>query len=172
MKFIGNYNSWIQQEWIDFIMSNEGFARPSNGRNPISEEFKQAESVGYDLSKTYWYIFEPDMVPFTIKSPFPVDGNFLWWFIKMLPGNMMPMHKDPHAINEDNSKRYWMPLQDYEPGHVFIYKNKLIVDYKKGDLYQYEDSRALHGACNIGWSPRIIINFSTYDSNNNKYTVI
>ena len=163
MKFIGNFENWIKQEWIEYMLSNDGTPRPGGGRNPDSEEFKQAAAAGYNLSQTYWYIYEPDTFPFEITAPIGVEGKFLWWFIKMLPGNMMPMHQDPHALEEKNSKRYWMPLQDYAPGHVFIYKKQLSVDYKKGDLFAYEDSHAVHGACNIGWSPRLIACFSSYD---------
>jgi hypothetical protein len=163
MIHLGNYHNWIQPEWIEYMMSHDGTPRPSGGRNPSSEEFKNAVSTGYDLKQTYWYIYEPDTFPFKIHPPINMDGKFLWWFIKMLPGNIMPMHKDPHALEEKNSKRYWMPLQDYAPGHVFIYEKQLAVDYKKGDLFEYNNSHAIHGACNIGWSPRLIACFSSYD---------
>jgi hypothetical protein len=56
-----------------------------------------------------------------------------------------------------------MPWQDYQPGHVFLYENKFISEYKFGDLYQYYDSNALHGAANIGHVPRIILQVSTYE---------
>lgn len=166
MQYLGNFKEWINPAWIDFLMNNDGTPRPSGGRNPDSEEFKNAASVGYDLSHTYWYIYEPDTFPFEVTSPIDIKGDtFIWWFIKMLPGNKMPMHRDPHAVNEKNSKRYWMPLQDYEPGHVFIYEDQLATHYKKGDLFVYDDSKALHGACNIGWSPRLIACFSSFDRN-------
>lgn len=163
MIYLGNYANWIDEKWIDYLLSSEGYPRPSGGKNPDSEEFRQAESVGYDLTKTYWYIYEPEHLPFKIDPPFPVEGIFLYWFIKMLPGQIMPMHQDPHAIEEKNSKRFWMPLQDYKPGHVFIYEDELATHYKKGDLFQYDNSHAIHGACNIGWEPRLIFNFSTYN---------
>jgi hypothetical protein len=163
MKYLGNYAEWIQTEWLDFIKDNDGTCRPGGGRNPDSEEFRKAAEHGYDLTQTYWYIYEPDTFPFDVKSPIPLDGEFLWWFIKMNPGDKMPMHKDPHALVEKNSKRYWMALQDYEPGHVFIYEDQLATGYKKGDLFVYDDSKALHGACNIGWSTRMIACFSSYD---------
>jgi hypothetical protein len=166
MQFIGNYKDWVDDQWIEYMMKNDGTPRPSGGRNPNSEEFKNAEKLGYDLSQTYWYIYEPDTFPFNVIPPIEIqDQTFIWWFIKMLPGNKMPMHKDPHAVNEKNSKRYWMPLQDYEPGHVFIYEDELATHYKKGDLFVYDDSKALHGACNIGWSPRLIACFSSFDQN-------
>ena len=36
----------------------------------------------------------------------------------------------------------------------------MIANYKKGDLFKYNDSDALHGSFNIGFSPRLILNFS------------
>jgi hypothetical protein len=44
-----------------------------------------------------------------------------------------------------------------------MYENRVITDYKKGDVYMYEDASALHGAANIGYIPRIILQVSTYD---------
>ena len=105
MKYIGNFENWIKPEWIEYMLANNGTPRPSGGRNPESEEFKQATAAGYDLSQTYWYIYEPDTFPFEVTPPVEIEGKFLWWFIKMLPGNIMPMHQDPHALEEKNSKR-------------------------------------------------------------------
>lgn len=162
MEYIGNYKDYIKQDWIDYIISTEGYPRPSGGRNPDSEEFRKAEERGYDLSSTYWYIYEQKEFPFAISPPFSTDGNFLYWFIKMKPGNIMPMHVDPHSYNLANVSRYWLSLKDYEPGHVFLYEDELAVNYRKGDLFKYSDPQALHGAANIGWSDRLIMCFSIY----------
>jgi hypothetical protein len=81
----------------------------------------------------------------------------------MLPGNFMPMHVDPHTLYEKNSCRYWMPLQDWKPGHVFMYENEVITDYKAGDVWMYRESGALHGAANIGYTPRLVLQVSTYE---------
>ena len=51
---------------------------------------------------------------------------------------MMPMHTDPHTHDDQNCKRYWVPLQDFIPGHVFIYGNSMVANYKRGDVFQYE----------------------------------
>lgn len=162
MKFIGNYKDWIDPKVIDYIMTHDGTPRPSGGRNPNSQEFVEAAKVGYDMSMTYWYIYEPDTLPFDITPPIEHDGNIIWWFIKMLPGNIMPMHRDPHVSQKENCTRYWMPMQDYQPGHVFIYDKELVVDYKAGDLLAYPDANEIHGACNIGYTPRITFLFTTH----------
>ena len=69
-----------------------------------------------------------------------------WWITKLLPGQMMPMHTDPHTHEEQTCKRYWVPLQDYVPGHVFIYGESMMQNYKRGDVFQYENSTDEHGA--------------------------
>jgi hypothetical protein len=81
----------------------------------------------------------------------------------MMPGNFMPMHKDPHTMYEKNSRRFWMPLQDWAQGHIFVYEDEVITNYKAGDVYMYQDAQALHGAANIGLTPRLVLQFSTHD---------
>jgi hypothetical protein len=56
-----------------------------------------------------------------------------------------------------------MPFQDYKPGHIFMYENQVITNYKAGDVWEYTDSGALHGAANIGHTPRIVLQISTYE---------
>jgi hypothetical protein len=166
MQYIGNYTNWIQQEWIDYLLSNDGTPRPQTlSENPDSPEFRKATSVGYDLSKIYWYHYTNtnNTFPLALDIPFEKDRKHIWWFIKMNPGMFMPMHKDPHAIEETNVKRYWIALQDYEEGHIHINGGQFLSNYKKGDMWMYDDPTAIHGACNIGYSPRLIFNFSTYD---------
>lgn len=165
MIHVGNYADWINQELIDFMMSNDGTARPGGGPNPDSEEFRKASEHGYDLTQTYWYIYEPHTLPFKITLPFDDREDFLWWGIKMKPGNFMPVHRDPHTMDPEyhQCKRYWMALQDWEPGHIFMYKNEVLVDYKKGDVFAYPDAQEIHCACNIGNTTRLTFHFSTYD---------
>jgi len=165
MKYIGNYKDWINPDWIQYLLNYNGTLRPSGGDNPDSEEFKIATKVGYDLTKTYWQHYCNTSCPLVVTSPINTDREIMWWFIKMLPGNFMPMHRDPHVTEKDksNCSRYWMPLQDYEPGHVFIYNDEFMCNYSAGDLWMYDDANEIHGACNIGYSPRLTFQFTTYD---------
>ena len=167
MIFLGNYRDWVKQEYIDYILNNNGVERPKTSKeNPDTEEFRRAKEVGYDLSSIMWRHYEDIVTPLDIKPPFDIGNKkIMWWFIKLLPGNYMPMHRDPHVTWEDrkNVERFWMPMQDYEPGHIFIYKDSMLSNYKCGDLYRYDDENAIHGAANIGYTPRITFMFSTYD---------
>ena len=165
MIYIGNYSHWIKDEWIEYLCNNDGTLRPKTTKeNPDSQEFRIATAAGYDLSKTYWhhYTNTNNTFPLQLELPFANDHSHIWWFIKMTPGQFMPMHKDPHAVEEQDVKRYWMALQDYEEGHIHINNRHFLSDYKKGDLWMYDDPMSIHGACNIGYSPRLVFNFSTY----------
>lgn len=166
MKFVGNYGSWIKQEWIDEISSARGIGRPKEGKKPSSPEeeieYERARHAGYSDDSIYFYMFDKNNVTFTLDIPF-ITGKYHWWITKMLPGNFMPMHVDPHTLIQSNSKRYWMPWDDYQPGHIFMYENNVVTDYIKGDVWVYEDSNAMHGAANIGFTPRIVLQVSTYE---------
>lgn len=166
MKFLGNYKNWIKDEWIEELLTSDGIPRPSGGDLPDTPEaelqYQIARDAGYKDSDTYFYMFNKDNVSFAIDDiPFS-NKQFHWWITKMLPGNFMPMHRDPHTLYERDSNRFWIPLQDWEPGHIFMYENVVITNYKKGDVYQYDTPNGLHGAANIGFVPRVVLQISTY----------
>jgi hypothetical protein len=166
MIFVGNFKSWISDTWIEEILNTRGTARPAEGKRPDSPEenaeYAKARNAGYKDDNTFFYMFDKHNTNFDIIPPF-IEGKFHWWITKMLPGNFMPVHTDPHTQYQKNSKRYWMPWQDYHPGHLFLYKDTVITNYKAGDVYVYADSSAIHGAANIGHLPRIVLQISTYD---------
>ena len=56
------------------------------------------------------------------------------------------------------------PLQDFIPGHVFIYGNSMVANYKRGDVFQYENSQDEHGAANLSFVPRIVLQVTEYTS--------
>lgn len=166
MRFLGNYKNWIQQDWINEVISSRGIGRPGEGKTPDSEEenleYQKAKDAGYDEKSIYFWMFDKNNVKFEINPPF-INSKYHWWITKMLPGNFMPIHVDPHTKYEKNSQRFWIPFQDWEPGHIFMYKNEVITNYKAGDVFIYEEASALHGAANIGYTPRIVLQISTYD---------
>jgi len=167
MEFIGNYKNWIKQEWVDYLLTHDGTPRPSTAsENPDTSEFRLATQVGYDLTQTWWYHYCDTSCPLIITPPFPTNKQYMWWFIKLKPGGMMPVHRDPHVSESDkvNVTRYWMPLQDYTPGHMFVYNNIFMTDYKAGDLWAYTDANEIHGCANISYTPRLTFQITTYDT--------
>lgn len=167
MIYIGNFKDWIDDKWIQHIQSVDGIPRPKTAsENPDCEEFELATQAGYDITKTWWYHYSVKNFPFLIGNP-PWDQkrNCLWWFIKMKPGGYMPMHKDPHIYNQSwlNCRRFWIAVQDYEPGHIFLSDDLFLSNYNIGDVWEYDSANDLHGACNIGYNNRISFLITTYD---------
>jgi hypothetical protein len=161
MKYIGNYAEWIRPEWVDYLMNNTGFERPGSKvlENEFEAEQNNAVSNNGYANDVYWYKFTPENFPFDVTLP--IEGTpKIWWFVKMVPGNLIPMHIDQDIETGKRTKLYWMSLVDYAPGHLIVCKDQLLVNYKKGDLYMFDDANDLHGSCNIGFSPRLIFNFT------------
>jgi len=172
MKYIGNYEHWIKQEWVDYMSENDGFLYPKELGERVKESSIQA-SLGdseWDMSCICCVSWEPSNFPFTVDSlPMDTTGwDYEWWFLKLKPGMGQPWHRD-YPVNEKykETKRYWMPLQDYEGGHLFIYEDvdntvKVLTDYKKGDLYEYIDDDIFHTAASLGKRKRLTLNMTLY----------
>jgi hypothetical protein len=143
------------------VLDTQGQARPRDWPPAFaveSDEYKRAEEAGYDLTQVHWWVYEEqNLGPLLL----PLENEYHWWITKLYPGQFMPMHSDPHT-HERPCKRYWIPLQNFEPGHVFIYKDNLIKDYKELDVFEYESSTDLHGAANIGHTPRVILQVTEF----------
>jgi len=163
MHYVGNYIDIIPNGLIDYLLSNKGQPRPNNIPKHSLDEYEtynHGVNAGYDLTATYWHIFESQDIPMQITPPW-CTGKIHWWITKMMPGDIMPMHEDPPTL-KNNCKRYWMPLQDYEAGHVFIIKDELITNYRAGDVFVYDIAQDNHGAANIGFTPRFVLQVTEF----------
>lgn len=166
MIYKGNFYSWVDPLWEHLVLTRQGQARPRDwpALNKIeSSEYARSKEAGYDLEAVHWWVYEETDLNIDIRAPW-IQGQYHWWITKMYPGQFMPMHTDPHA-HQENSIRYWIPLQDYHPGHIFMYKDTVMTNYKAGDVYCYHDSRDMHGAANIGHIPRIVLQITEFRSN-------
>jgi hypothetical protein len=110
-----------------------------------------------------WYVYEQQDLQIDLKFPWTF-GKCHWWITKLLPGQMMPMHTDPLTHEDQTCKRFWVPLQDYVAGHVFLYGNSMIANYKRGDVFEYEHSQDEHGAANLSFEPRLVLQVTEYTS--------
>ena len=164
MIFIGNYkNKILTKGSYEKILGTIGQARPKDWPPAFAvetAEYKKAEQAGYDLNATNWWVYESKDLDIKINTPW-TDNNIHWWITKLMPGQFMPMHTDPHT-HSTNCKRFWIPLQDYVPGHIFIYQNELIKDYSQDDVFEYIDATDSHGAANISHSPRLVLQITEY----------
>jgi len=173
MKIIGNYINWIKQEWIDHIMANDGWCLPKDwGTDQKSRvegmikvcgmnACKQSLDAGYDFSQIRYHVYNKTTSPLQLKFS-ENETDVEWRFVKLKPGDMMPMHLDSDEPNY-TCRKYWMPLQDSDIGHVFVWKDTSVLTWKKGDLFQFENANEWHGAANIGFTPRIILNINVWN---------
>jgi len=164
MNFIGNYQHCINPLWEHLVLTRTGQARPRDwppSSAVESAEYKKYKEAGYDLTAVNWWVYEEQDLGIDITLPW-ISNKYHWWITKMYPGQYMPMHSDPHT-HDAVCKRYWIPLQDYHPGHIFIYKDQMITDYRVGDVYTYDQSTDLHGAANIGHIPRIVLQITEFN---------
>lgn len=163
MKFIGNYSHWIDPLWKQLILTKDGQARPRDwppSSAAESAEYIKYETAGYDLNAVNWWVYEHSDLSVNVIPPW-TNGNVHWWFTKMMPGHYMPIHTDPHA-HDRPCNRYWMPLQDFQIGHVFLYGETMISKYKTGDVFMFDHEHDIHGAANIGHTPRIMLLVTEY----------
>jgi hypothetical protein len=73
------------------------------------------------------------------------------------------MHIDPHLTEVTGFVRYTMFLQDWEPGHIFAYDDKMLSNYKAGDLYEWSDPECIHGPANIGYNTRLTLQITLHN---------
>ena len=171
MRYIGNYSSWIDPLWEHKILTTDGQARPRDvvkltepeGRKAEEAAYEKYVKAGYDLNAVHWWIYEDYNLNINVTSTPWTTGKIHWWFSKLMPGQFMPMHSDPHVFG-NNCNRYWIAMQDYIPGHIFVYNDTMIKDYKYGDVFQFEHEQDPHGAANISFVPRIIMQITEYVS--------
>jgi hypothetical protein len=74
-----------------------------------------------------------------------------WWISRIEPGMTFPIHQDYNWVNHT---RLWIPMSDYEFGHVFIVNGELIRDYRRGDIIEFSGAD-WHGAANLIPKPKL-----------------
>lgn len=172
MKFVGNYKEWITPELLNILLNNDGEVMPVyqpekwRGRPEYDAARIAIEDAGYpEQNQTFCqYTRDTECIKhLDLKLPIDIPGpDHHWWIIKLKPGQMQPMHFDPHITQVKNCTRWTMPLLDYKPGHIFVYDNYLLADYKAGDLFLWPDPMIYHGVCNISMDTRLTLQISSY----------
>lgn len=171
MKLVGNFKEWITPELLNILLTNDGEVTPVYQPDKWKgvPEFDAAriavEKAGYPEGNHHFCQYTKDtecLRGLDIKMPIPIEGEYHWWIIKLKPGQMQPMHFDPHVVQVAKCDRWTMPLLDYQPGHIFVWENKLLADYKAGDLFLWDDPMCYHGVCNISMHTRLTLQISAY----------
>lgn len=173
MNFIKNDAAWISQELMNHLEIHEGDYTPVwqperwQG-HPILDQFREMARPVYSQKTPMFHQFNSrskDMQNFSVNLPeLPKSRKYcFWWFVKLLPGEMQAMHIDPHLVDVKNPVRYTMFLQDFHPGHIFVWEDKMISNYKMGDIYEWSDPTIIHGCVNISYKTRYTMQITMHD---------
>lgn len=165
MQYIGNFSDWIDPDIIYTILNEPGERRPKSETSEYqSATFQQWKQAGFDMSKISWqFYYNQHIKRDHIDLPISPNGSkYKWWFSKLNPGDMFPMHVD-HFKTEKNVQRFWMACQDHQPGHIFICDDHSLENYKAGDLYKFSAEDSWHAAANLGFKPKISFQLMFYD---------
>jgi hypothetical protein len=162
MQYIGNHKELITDEMIDYVTTNNGCLLPDDRECLLPDFSDQNRDIHNSWDKLItWHCFESVNLPFVIDWPVDTSNAKIdWWVIKLKPGQGLPMHVDPDP--EDTTDRYVLCLQDYEPGHILLWDNELLKDYKKGDLFKVTHINGTHGSSNISNSLRLIAHLTVW----------
>jgi hypothetical protein len=173
MEFYGNYKHLIKEEWIDILLKTLG-----NTISPFEDPKKinlKKTTASSDNEKSLFLddgiygsnlimceLFDRDNLPFSLdlgELNYLLNGS--WWIVKQMPGQYMPIHRDTIHRKEGN-RRIWMPLLDYQEGHIFMHEGTFMKDYKAGDMWLYYNDDDLHCCVNLGYTPRIVLQISEH----------
>ena len=174
MKYIGNFINWIdEQHIIEHLTSCQGDRTPvwqpdRWSGNPTLEKFTEMARPGYSDNKHFFHQMNPNSkemqsFKFTLPEVPEQRKNINWWFVMLYAGEFQAMHIDPQLTEVKNFVRYTMFLQDWEPGHIFVWDDKYISNYKAGDMYEWSDPMTVHGPANIGYHTRYTLQITLYD---------
>lgn len=161
MIYLGNFKQWIDPKWREEVLEFNGHQgliyQASNENKDRYAEYQKAIASGWKTDAVYWWRYTSQITSFDISNPPWITSTspISWWIVKQMPTQIQPMHTD--VDKDNNCKRYWIPLQDYESGHILINEDSLISNYKIGDVYQFDTSLDLHGSANLGFTPRVVL---------------
>lgn len=144
MKFLSNYKPWINPKWIDYCSAKQGTKQ--NGP-------KGVKHVAFEgLS---WELYDRHNTDFNISPPYDFGTHsWEWWIKKILPSGGFPV-----VTLTESTRRFWMPLTNYEPGHIFIYEDQMIAPFNAGDLFEFEHN-APYASVNLGVDPMYMMMFA------------
>jgi hypothetical protein len=191
MNYIGNEADWITDNLIAQLQTEPGSKVPIwdpkrwHG-HPLLDDVRQMGTswFGNKIPEQYFTIFNsrtPSFENYQFELPHivPKQRRIWWWFVRLDPGELQLMHYDMHPLgvfhNDNefgtvnrteeliNPTRYTMYLQDWEPGHVFVYGDKMNANYKKGDIYEWSAPEIFHGVVNLSFNPRYTLQITMCD---------
>jgi hypothetical protein len=164
MRYIGNFKDYIPANLVSTLLAYPGIKHgPATGDN--TTEVKIWNKAGYNLENIKWNSYTSEMIDVPVKLPEILGEIVEIWYTRLDPGDMFPLHQDVYSYGDENLIRYTMLLLDQMPGHIFCYNNKILTNYKAGDVYIFDNPRMWHAATNIGISPRLTMQISARSIN-------
>jgi hypothetical protein len=182
MKFAGNYNWWINSELL-YNMSKDDSSGVTKLHNPgrwsghpslaqYNEKIKVYEKYKDQTFQQFFSVSDPIKEnAFSLPELPQTRNEIFWWIVKLKPGQYQTVHQDPHLYTSVNPVRYTLYLQDWEPGHIFIYNDKTISNYKAGDLYEWDDPLMEHAVVNTSHNVRYSLQISMQDKIEGEFLV-
>lgn len=138
--------------------SSTGEVRP-NAKMSASDQLQKQQKIWEDAgyfslnNSTSWELFYSADFAEALKIQefdFCANSSVHWWVSKIRPGHCFPMHTDILNSQLVNPRRYWVALDDYQYGHIFLIDDICLQDYKRGDVFLFDNT--LHGGINLGSS--------------------
>jgi len=161
MIYLGNHADLLSDELINNLLTTSGDVQPNRTNDCYQPEFSEYTRKSIELHPNlYWEVFESTNENCKINWPVPLSNNYEEVIFKMVPGNYIPIHMDP---NPNKCRRYFMALKDYEIGHILVWGGNFLKDYKKGDLWQFNNILDVHGSGNIGHTVRLVAHLTVWD---------
>jgi hypothetical protein len=172
-EFIKNDRDWITSKLMNHLSTTAGDKIPvwQPERwvgHALLDKFREDARPFFEKETPYFQQYNNtsiDMQNFPIQLPeLPKKRiNCQYWFIKLLPGQMQTMHIDPHLVDVKNPVRYSMFLQDYVPGHVFVFDDFMATNYKAGDIFEWSEPECIHACVNVSYIIRYTLQITLYD---------
>lgn len=154
MKYIGNHSSWVPKELIELMKTQPGQEKSLYNDPSLSTEYKQLSEPWFSSGEQVYEEYDYNLP----ELPFTAEGNVTYSIVKLNPGQMKFLHSDLGY-----SKRYTMFLGDWSIGHIFEFKDKMLSEYKLGDVYEWTDPNIEYCSINIGYEPAYLLQIDLRD---------
>lgn len=148
----GHPSNWVTKSVLD-----PNFPEFESVKKYLEETSSRLEDANYNFAATLWYVyrqnehFDKELVElvcdFLNVVPLMVNAY------RVDPGCNCPFHVDPQLQVTKNKVRYTWQISPSSPGQILLVGNEALHNLNIGDIYQWDDHQAPHGATNCSFLP-------------------